>query len=239
MQGEFTDDSIWRKDIQIRQPGKGYRFALDAVLLAHFIKTNPADRLLEIGAGSGVVTILVSALQKFHSVIAIELQKELADMCRFNFAINKVPNGVVLEANVKDAKTFLDPNSMDVVYSNPPYRKAGSGKLNPQTQKAIARHEVQMNLKDLFECVMIVLKPSGRLITILPIFREKDFSKLMNQYEMHLNERMYVHSFSDESPKFFLTAVSKLETSLIDHHPLTIYKKPGDYTEEMRRLLGV
>jgi tRNA1(Val) A37 N6-methylase TrmN6 len=238
MQPEFTEDSILRDDIRIRQPARGYRFAIDAVLLAHFIKTVRADRLLEIGSGTGVVTVLVSALQKFQSVVAVEIQNELAELCRFNFEANKVPNAKVLTADVKNLQKILDPNSFEVIYSNPPYRKSGSGKTNPQNQKAIARHEIQMQLEDLFECASSLMKSVGRLITILPIFREKDFGKLIDQYNFHVNERMYVFSFTDDkSPKFFLTISSKILKNLVERPPLSIYKSPGQYTDEMKRLL--
>src|SRR5688572_24758874 len=97
---QYTEDSICRPDIRIRQPKTGYRFALDSVLLARFIRTNPEDRLLEVGAGTGVVTALVAAWNCFASVTAVEIQFELAEFCRTNFLINNVRNATVLNDDV-------------------------------------------------------------------------------------------------------------------------------------------
>ncbi|MCI0415250.1 methyltransferase [bacterium] len=234
---QYTEDSIWRTDIRVLQPEKGYRFALDAVLLAHFVKSGPEDQLLEIGAGCGVVTILMSKLNRFRSVKAIEIQKELAELCRKNFEFNEIEQAEVHEADMRDLSEILPEASFDGIYSNPPYRRAGSGRLNPSSQKAIARHEIKMKLKDLFECAKILLKPAGRLTVILPAFRESDFDKLTSAFHFHPHERKYVHSFADAHPVFFLATVGKSSTGFTEHPPLVIYETPGLYTSELQSLL--
>ncbi len=114
----------------------GYRFALDAVLLAHFVKTGPTERILEIGAGSGVVTILVAALNSYHSVDAVEIQSELAEVCRKNFESNNVPNATVHQADIRKASSLFPRESFDLIYCNPPYRKAGAGRLKSVDSKS-------------------------------------------------------------------------------------------------------
>ena len=232
---QYTEDSIWGREIRIRQPATGYRFALDALLLAHFLRTTREERLLEIGAGSGVVTVLVSAMQKFASVIAVEIQKELAEFCIQNFAANVVPNASVFNEDVK--KLGLEPHSFDLIYSNPPYRKTGTGKLNPSQQKAIARHELTLTLRELFESAHKLLKPSGRFALILPCFREKDFQMERNRLKMSLWEWRYVHSFVNEPPAFFLATSGKSRVETKTYPSLVIYSEPGEYTPEMKKLL--
>jgi tRNA1Val (adenine37-N6)-methyltransferase len=233
---QYTEDSIWSKEIKVLQPVKGYRFALDAVLLAHFVKTKAQDRLLEIGAGSGVVTILISKLSPFHSVAVVEIQTELADLCRKNFELNEI-SGEICETDIKDLSKIFSVASFDVIYSNPPYRKAGSGRLNPSSQKAIARHEIKMKLQNLFECANTFLKSTGRLTVILPAFRESDFLELTSHYQFQRQQWKYVHSFADAEPAFFLATVGKSPGTLIEHPRLVIYESPGNYTREMRSLL--
>jgi tRNA1(Val) A37 N6-methylase TrmN6 len=234
---QYTEDSIWSKEIRVLQPGKGYRFALDSVLLAHFVKTKPDDQLLEIGAGSGVVSILISKLNRFPSVAAIEIQKELADLCRKNFELNEIKNGSVHQTDVKDLGRIFSNASFDHIYANPPYRKAGSGRLNPSSQKAIARHEIKMKLQDLFDCANNFLKTTGQLTVILPAFREADFHELASHYHFHRNQWKYVHSFADEQPAFFLATVGKSPVHFVEHPSLVIYETPGKYTQEMGMLL--
>jgi tRNA1Val (adenine37-N6)-methyltransferase len=233
---QYTEDSIWSKEIRVLQPMKGYRFALDAVLLAHFVKTKPDDRLLEIGAGSGVVTILISKLNRFHSVEAIEIQTELADLCRKNFELNEI-HGQIHETDLKDLSKIFSVASFDQIYSNPPYRKARSGRVNPSTQKAIARHEIKMKMEDLFDCVNIFLNGTGRLTVILPVFRESDFLELTSHYQFHRQQWKYVHSFADAQPAFFLATVGKSPAQFVEHPRLVIYETQGKYTREMQSLL--
>lgn len=233
---QYTEDSIWSKGIKVLQPLKGYRFALDAVLLAHFVKTNMEDRILEIGAGTGVVTILITKLNRFRSVAAIEIQTELADLCRKNFELNEVP-GEIYETDLKDLSKILPVASFDQIYSNPPYRKSGTGRLNPSSQKAIARHEIRMKLEDLFESANMFLKRTGRLTVILPAFRESDFLELTSRYQFHHQQWKYVHSFVDAEPAFFLATVGKSQADIVRHPRLVIYETPGNYTPEMQSLM--
>jgi tRNA1Val (adenine37-N6)-methyltransferase len=237
MQPSVTEDSVYRKDLKILQPESGYRFAIDSVLLAHFLHTNATQRLLEVGSGSGVITVLLSVLQKFESVVAVEIQEELAALCKTNFERNHVKNAAVFAVNVKELKNSLEPHSFDLIYSNPPYRKMGSGKLNPSQQKAIARHEILMKLSDLFECAETFLKPRGRLSVILPGFRQQDFHDLVRKFNFHLTSRQTIHSFQDGPPEFFLATVSRTRAKTEELPSMVIYTEPGKYTDEMRKLL--
>ena len=234
---ELTEDSIYRLDIRILQQKNGYRFAVDSVLLSHFIRTRESDRVLEVGAGSGVITILLSSMQKFRSGFAVEVQPELAELCRQNFKRNGIENVEIFEIDFN--KLDLPSHSLDLIYSNPPYRKAGSGKLNHSEQKSIARHEIKMALEDLFRRSQDLLVDDGRLTMILPEYREKDFLRLVSKYSMHLIERQYVHSFAQEAPAFMLATVSRKQSKFHEHQRIVIYEKPGQYTEEMKQLLGV
>jgi len=235
---QFTLDSIWNDEkIKIRQPVRGYRFALDAVLLAHFLKISKEEEGLEIGSGSGVITILLSRLQTFKKIVAVEIQPSLATLSAENFRLNSISNVQVLEMDVRDLKTVLPDPHFDLIFSNPPYRKAGTGKLNPSGQKAIARHEVKMKLEDIFVCAKSFLKPNGRFSLILPDFRETDFLHLAERYHFHSLEKRYVHSFKEEKPAFFLASLSFVQAKLIQHPPLVIYDSPGVYTSELQRML--
>ena len=233
----FTLDSIWNKKINILQPARGYRFALDAVLLAHFLKIDSNEQALEIGSGSGVITILLSRFQKFQRVVAVEVQHSLAELSKKNFHLNSILNAEVLEEDIRNLKRLLPANSFDLLFSNPPYRKAGTGKLNPSHQKAIARHEIRMKMEDIFVCAKEFLKPEGRLSVILPIFRETDFLLLAERYGFHWIEKRYVHSFKEEVPAFFLASLSLARRKFTEHPSLVIYDSPGVYTPELQRML--
>lgn len=234
----YSLDSIWNDEkVKILQPKRGYRFALDAVLLAHFLKIEPQEEALEIGSGSGIITVLLSRLKPFKKVVAVEVQHSLAELSKTNFALNSISNAEVLEADIKDLKSILQPNSFDVVFSNPPYRRAGTGRLNPSQQKAIARHELKMTLEDLVLCAVQFLKKDGRFSFILPGFRESDITRLAKLHRFHWRERRYVHSFANDPPAFLLATLSRNPGNCVDHAALLIYDSPGTYSAEIQRML--
>jgi tRNA1Val (adenine37-N6)-methyltransferase len=234
---QYTDDSMLRRDLRILQPAHGYRFTLDAVLLATFIKTKPSDAILEIGAGTGVVSNLMAPANAYRSLAAVEIQTELALLCCKNFENNQMKNAVVYEQDIKNINRLFDRESFDLIYCNPPYRKTGTGRLNPSEEKAIARHEIKMKLHDVFECADRFLKPVGDLALVLPVFRENDFQYLAERFQFHLRKRRYVHSFANQSPAFFLATICKRNGPFTDLPALVIYDNPGEYTKEMENLL--
>src|SRR5262245_38110348 len=131
MDNDFTTDSIWSDRIRILQSRNGYRFALDSILLAHFLRTTSTDDVLEIGAGNGVIAVIMCNLQEWKSLIEVELQEQLAELCRKNFQRNELKNADVLQMDFKELHQSVPSNSFTLIYSNPPYRKLGAGKLNP------------------------------------------------------------------------------------------------------------
>ena len=211
----FSIDSIWDPSLKIQQSRKGYRFALDAVLLAHFLQIKPTEIALEIGCGNGVIPILLSRLKKFRKIVAVEIQTELADLARTNVERNHAEQIEIMNADATQLHERLSANSFDLLYSNPPYRKLGSGKLNPSPEKAIARHEIHLKLEDLVSVADYFLKPDGRLSVILPTFRENDWMQLLSQWKYFLIEQQYVHSFRNEPAAFVLTRQTKIQRLLV------------------------
>ncbi|PWT92605.1 MAG: hypothetical protein C5B54_03255 [Acidobacteria bacterium] len=228
-----TIDSIWSDRVKIVQPAHGYRFALDAVLLAHWLECTSEDSVLEIGCGVGVIAILLAQLQNFRDILCVEVQSDLAELARKNMESNHLTNAEVRNLDVKE----LTGCSFDLVYANPPYRKLGQGRLNPSSQKAIARHELNLTLEELFICISRLLKPQGQFSVILPEFREKDFEKLVQKYQFSWRKRRYVHSFSNSPPQFFLATISFASGPFVEHPRLIVYDSPGTYTEETQLLL--
>lgn len=236
---DLTLDTIWSNNVRIVQPRRGYRFGLDAVLLAHFLETDSRDRVLEIGTGSGIIAVLARALGKnWASLVAVEIQPELAGLAEQNFRLNALPNASVLR---EDARSLPAATAQfDLIFANPPYRQVGRGRLNPSMQKAVARHELELTLEQLVDCAERHLAAaSGRLSVILPGFREADFHRRISQSRAFaLRRHRYVHSFASHPPAFFLATVSRdAAAPLIEDAPLFIYRAAGEYTPEMASML--
>jgi tRNA1Val (adenine37-N6)-methyltransferase len=233
----YSIDSIWDSSIKIQQSRKGYRFAIDSILLAHFLRLNVDEEALEIGCGNGIILILLSRLQKYKRLVGVEIQNELAALSRRNIRNNDSTNIEIVEADARHLENLLPKKAFHLLYSNPPYRRVGTGKLNPSNEKAIARHELRLTLNDLIHLGEEFLTDKGRLSVILPTFREEDWMNLLGSAEYFVQARRYIHSFPNTQPAFVLITAAKHKSAIDEMPALTIYEEPGKYTAEMAALL--
>src|SRR5271156_441921 len=137
-----TRDTILDGSITLIQPKHGYRFSIEAILLGRFARATTRDRVLELGAGCGVVSIMMGALYRPREVVALELQPALAEMISRSAAINELKSVKAVCADLRQKKiASVEPASFDLVVANPPYRAAASGRENPDPGRRVARGE--------------------------------------------------------------------------------------------------
>lgn len=163
-----TLDSFYRGRVRIIQSKKGYRFALDAPLLADFIETEPGDEILEMGTGNGVIALLLGR-RPFRRLTAVEIQPALAALARRNVALNGLGGRVrVVRA---DFRRYRPRRRFDIVFSNPPYIEKATGFLSASREKSLAKHELMCDLEAVLRFVAVRLKPKGRAYLIYPASR--------------------------------------------------------------------
>ncbi|MCX5864298.1 MAG: methyltransferase [Deltaproteobacteria bacterium] len=169
---EFSEESLFAGRLRCLQPRQGYRFSVDAVLLAHFLTPEPDARILDLGAGCGVVSLILSHRWPMVSLVALEVQPRLAEVIRRNVAINTLEDRcTVIEGDCRRIATLLPPNSCDWVAANPPYYPTGSGRHNPETERAKARHEILGTIGEMAEAAVFALKVGGRAAFVYPAAR--------------------------------------------------------------------
>jgi len=117
-----TLDTFYLGRILVLQKKRGYRFSIDAPLLADFIQTKPSDEALELGAGSGIISLLLS-IKPFKHITAVEIQDSLADLARRNVKINKLEKKISVIQ--EDLLQYQPGQKYDVIFSNPPYIRKG------------------------------------------------------------------------------------------------------------------
>src|ERR1700721_1560714 len=127
-----TRDTILDGSITLIQPKHGYRFSVEAILLGRFARASTRDRVLELGAGCGVISIMMATLYRPREVVAIEIQPALAEMIQRSAAINGLKSVRAVCADLRQKKIAgVEPARFDLVVANPPYRAAASGRESP------------------------------------------------------------------------------------------------------------
>ena len=155
-------DDLQCEGLRIVQNPQLYSFTSDSVVLANFIKIKKGEVAVEIGSGSGVISILATKKTNAKFITGFELQKELFKMSEKSLQINGIENVKFINDDVRNYKKHITPGSADVVFSNPPYKREGSASKNENPSKAIARHEKSLPLKDLVKTASGILKFGGR-----------------------------------------------------------------------------
>ena len=153
------------KGLKIIQNKNYYTFTSDSVILANFIRLKSEETCAEIGTGSGVISILMSAKNKFKKIYAFELQKEMAELARKNIKLNHLEDKIeVVNDDVLNFNDKFQKNSFDCVFSNPPYMLS-NGK-NENTVRNIARHDFCLSAEKLCMVASQMLKEGGRLYLV-------------------------------------------------------------------------
>ncbi|MCX8034628.1 MAG: tRNA1(Val) (adenine(37)-N6)-methyltransferase [Thermodesulfovibrio sp.] len=231
----FTIDSIG--NLKIYQPTEGYRFSVDAIILAHFVNLKRLNKAVDIGAGTGIIGMLLAKKYPDSEITMVEIQQELVEMAKKNILLNNLENRV--KVYCMDAKEFEE-KGFDLLVTNPPFRRPGTGKISPKEEKALARHELSLSVKDIAKIAQKILRHRGRLCMIHLPERLIDIIRIMSKYNLEVKRLRFVHSnISKEAKMVLIEAVKGGRISLKVEPPLFIYEKDREYTEEMRRLYEI
>ena len=166
MDRAVTEDALLGGRVRLLQPERGYRIAIDAVLLAAAVEAGPADHVLDLGAGVGAIGLCVAARLPGCRVTGIELQPGLAALADRNAALNGVEDRVRTRVHDLALPLPVDLAPADVVVSNPPYLAAAVADPSPDPIKALATVESSAGLARWLAVATAAAKPAGTLLLI-------------------------------------------------------------------------
>lgn len=239
--GERIDD-LQLNGLKLIQNPSWFCFGVDAVLLSDFSKSGikKGYSVVDFCTGNGIVPILLSAKTKANHITALEIQKEVSYLAERNVKFNKLEALItVLNADLKDADSFIKPNSIDYITCNPPYKEKGLGLKNDNEILTIARHEVMCNLEDIIKSAKTILKPSGKIALIHRPERLADIICLMREYNIEPKRLKFVHPYPEKTATMILIEGTKCGgKQLFLEPPLYIYDENRNYTEEINRIYG-
>jgi tRNA1Val (adenine37-N6)-methyltransferase len=222
----------------VEQRNEGYRFSIEPFLLANFANVSSGNQILDVGTGSGIIPILISRKKSELIITAVEIQKLLSDLALTNVQSAGLSSFIeVICGDYLEVSQKLQINSFDLILSNPPYTKLNSGRINPDQVKAIARHEIKLNLPNLVETSFRLLKPNGRIALSYPISRKSEVLEVLNRSKLVPTRLRSVYGRPGAIAKIFLVEAEKLRVgSSIEEDSIYIYKQDGSYSENMERI---
>lgn len=240
-QDNLTSDSILGGKIRIFQEKSGYRFSLDAVLLPHFVQSGKDSVIVDLGTGAGVIPLILASLYSEIKVYGVEIQDSLAGLAERNIRENGLQERIsVIRHDLKKTPIPGLPKNIDYVVSNPPYRRLGSGRINPDSQKAAARHEILANLEDTAGAAARLLGKGGRFAVVYPASRTAELIHCLTKNNLEPKRMRAVHSNTISPARLVLVeAVKGAGPQITVERPLFIYRDDDAhaYTDEVQAML--
>jgi len=235
-----TRDTILDGRITLLQPRHGYRFSVEAILLGRFARASARERVLELGAGCGVVAIMIAALYRPREVVAIEIQPPLAAMIARSAAINALASVKAVCADLRQRKIAgVESSSFDLVVANPPYRATAAGRDSPDRGRRLARGESAAVLMDFVAAARRYARRGARVAFVFTARRSAELISAMRSNQLEPKRIRLVH------PRIAMPAsVMLIEARLgggievTVEPPLILYERQGVYTAEARALLS-
>lgn len=236
---EFTDDDLMIGGYRLLQKRDGYRFSLDALLLAAFVPVFPGAAVVDLGCGSGVLPLLLLGREPSLAITAVEKMEGPSALARRNMAENKACVTVV-SGDAMEANRFLATSSFDLIVTNPPFYPRDKCRLPQNEEVAAAKTELFWSPAGLMDQSFSLLRESGRLVLIFPGGRKEEICKRAAEAGLFLACSRAVFS-KKTNPGFsrVLLQWTKVPCRQEELKPLFIYAEDGGYTPEMKRIFEI
>ena len=236
------------RGLSIIQKKKGFKYGTDSVLLSKYVLMSreilPAKyraggiKCVDFGTGTGIWPLLLSRDESFADITGLELQTEYVEMACRSTALNGLSHRIrIIEGDIKEAAAIFGRGSMQVVVTNPPYKRAGTGICSDSASEAIARHEIACHLEDVIRNAAAVLEPGGVFFMIHRPERLADAIEYMRTFKLEPKHMQLVCPKPDRRPSMFLiTGIKCGGQNLVIDRPLILMNENGEETEELHRI---
>lgn len=238
-----TLDAALGGALRIIQPVNGYRFSVDALLLAGFASRIPAERIVDLGCGSGVVGLALLEKLNGGQLLGLDIQKEFAQRAARAAQLNGRNGQAQFQTlDIRSVPDALPGGGAELVVCNPPYRPVGAGRLSPNPSVAVARHELEVTLPDIFRAARHLLAMGGSCCLVYPAYRLGVLLASCREAGLVIGKLRMVHPrLGDPASLVLLRAVKGRYEEVEVASPLILHGPSGGekYSEEARRILGL
>lgn len=213
---------------KIVQKSDYFKFSLDSMLLANFVNINMADsKLLDFCTGNCPIPIILS--NSIKNIVAFEVQMEIYELGDESLTLNNINNVKLINDDIKNIGNYYEEGYFDIITCNPPYFKViGSSRINDNSVKAIARHEILIKLEDIVSLAYKFLRDKGKLYIVYRPDRLMELLKLFDKYKFGVKKLQCCYNNSDS-----LSSIILIEAMKNGHDDLKILAPL--YTENYRR----
>ena len=229
---DYVNDSL-----SLIQKTDGLTFGTDALLLAGYISGKYATAV-ELGGGSGIISMLLLTRAKVQKIECVEIQDEYAELIGRNAEYNSLSDR--LTPVCTDVRSYVPEKEVELVFTNPPYMKATSGAHNEKTAKSVARHEIHGDITDFIKCAARGLKFGGTFAAVYRPDRLCDIIAPMRNHGIEIKRMTFVHANVTAEPSMVLIEAKKGGKSGMHlTRPLIIYKdcSHSEYSEDMNYIM--
>jgi tRNA1Val (adenine37-N6)-methyltransferase len=212
--------------LKIIQNKKWFCFGQDAVLLANFVKgVKKGDTVLDLGTGTGIIPILLTAKTEAKKVTGIEIQEEVAKMAARSVEMNNLSEKIeIVYGNFCEYYNKKNREPFDIIVTNPPYKKNNCGIHNMTENKLISRHEVACNLEQVLQIAYKNLKEQGLFFMVHRAERLADIMEQLRKNKLEPKEVRFVYSNIESEAQLVLIQAKKNAGSFLKiQKPLFIY----------------
>lgn len=232
-------DDLEFEDLKIIQNIDGFCFGIDSVLISDFAKNIRKNSVVvDLGTGTGIISILLSKKTLAKKFYGVEIQKEVCEMAKRSVLLNNLQDKIeIINEDIKEISEKLGLQMCDVVVTNPPYKKYGTGLLNEKESRIISRHEKECTLEDVIKQSFKILKDKGSFYMVHRPDRLVDIIFLMRKYKIEPKELRIVYSnMTSKAVLILIKGIKNAGEELKLINPLYIYNEDGTYTDEILRI---
>lgn len=227
--------------LHIIQSAGSYHFTSDSVLLANSVRALRGEKICDLGTGSGVIPLIVSAKTKASKIVGVEIQSEIANMAERSVKLNNLQDKIsILNINLLDAPRILGHGAFDIVTANPPYFKVDKLQATSEENEVsrCAKYELSATLSDFVEAASKLLKFGGRLYLVSKIERLAECMTLFSNNKLEPKTITMVFPKPSKPADTFIVSATKNGKPGLKVTSLFCHEESGEMTPALKKIYG-